>query len=129
MLEQSIEKLTDAIERLTARIGSLEANTNVGVGILQTEEVAEPKKAAAKKKVAPVPEPERETQTEPEEDEVDEPTPSPSSELTLDDLRAKLSELAKREDNRAPKAFLKSHGYERLSDVPEDAIETLAAAL
>ena len=134
MLEDALTRLTDAVNVLSERIDLLVAkDAEQESTTIKTAPKPEPKpepkpkpKPEPEPKPKPTPKAETEVKPEPEPEVKSETKPS---EYTSENLRSLLSDLAKREDNRAPKAFLTKHGYARLSDVPTNAIDALVAEL
>ena len=111
MLETEIKKLTDAVTKLSAL---LEANA--------ATVVAEPKPE-------PKPDPtvEKVTESEPKNPETVHTMDDLKASFTMDDLKASLTALAKSKGAKAPKEFLQSRGYSKLSEVPESEIDSLMA--
>lgn len=120
-LETNIEKLTAAVDALNTTMQAMMA------GAQATQQPAteqpEPEKTKAEpakkspvkktpvKKAEPAPEPEP---AEPETDEDTGPT------ITLEQLKAKFSELGKAKGGKEVKAILTDYGYGGFSDVPAD---------
>lgn len=124
-IETLLKNLTLAVEANTAAIHSLaevaanatadkEAAATVGTTGEKTE--TKPKaKAKAKAKAEPQPEPEAE-----------EATPEPEATVTHDDLKELLGKIVKASnDPKAPREFLKGHGFAKLSDIPDDKVVAL----
>lgn len=105
MLEEKIDLLTDAILRLTKILEDAAESEQPA----PQKPKPEPKKKAEPKKAEPKPEPKKA-----------EPKKEDSDDVSFEDFRAKLMDLAQARDNSAPPKFLKAHGYSRASEVPSD---------
>ena len=80
-------------------------------------------------KPEPKPDPtvEKVTESEPKNPETVHTMDDLKASFTMDDLKASLTALAKSKGAKAPKEFLQSRGYSKLSEVPESEIDSLMA--
>jgi len=116
MLEQKIDDLISAIERLTttlaqhSRVEELRTGNNKTASV-EPEQVKQPEKTKAKAKAKTKPEPK--TTPEPESDA--QPIP------TIDELQKLALSIVRMDTGAKPRvmAAINSHGAERLRDVPE----------
>ena len=124
MLEQKIDDLISAIERLTttlaqhSRVEELRTGNNKTASV-EPEQVKQPEKTKAKAKAKTKPEPKTTPDPEPKT------TPEPESDAqpipTIDELQKLALSIVRMDTGAKPRvmAAINSHGAERLRDVPE----------
>lgn len=122
MLEQKIDDLISAIERLTRTLAQHSRVEELRTGNDKTV-LAEPKPAKQTKKTKTKVEPEPDTQPEPEPDA--QPIP------TIDELQKLALSIVRMDTGAKPRVMvvIESHGAERLRDVPEANRHALHGAL